>query len=806
MKRALRLINGAKNSVILRLVPLAQDDRRKRGKILCFSSGIIKIIGLGIAVLALVWLCLPKPPLLDGVSFSCQVFDRQGRLLRLTLTPDGKFRLRTPLAAISPEIVRATEWQEDRYYAFHRGINPVAVARSAWHFCRGGGHTRAGASTLSMQLARLRFGLRTRTVRGKLSQMFRALELERHYSKAQLLEAYLNLAPYGHNVEGIGAATCLYLGKAPSLLRRQEAAAFALLPQSPTRRAPHVARENLALTAAQRRLYDRQQAAGFAVEPLDREYRLVAGPRAFPAPHFTTQALTRPGTGDLHTTLDLDLQRSLETSVHRYLAVNSARGFVNAAALLVDTRHLEVLAQVGSADFDDPAIAGQVDGTRRPRSPGSALKPFIYALAMDQGLIHPLSLLSDAPRRFGDYNPENFDREFAGPVTAADALARSRNVPAVALAARLHQPTLYGFLRRAGVRLPREEHDYGLALALGGAEVTAEDLARLYAALANHGELRPLRRTLDAPIEPSLRMCSPEAAFLTLDMLGRIPPPGLSAPDPAFPVCWKTGTSHGFRDAWCVGVFDHFVLVIWLGRFDGQGNPGFVGRTAAAPLFFHGVDSLRAAGMAHGSRPAPPPGANLRRVELCAVSGQLPTAACRHRTQGWFIPGVSPIEPCAVHREILVDTVSGLRVACDDGTGTLRREVYEFWPADLRELFTRAGLPRRNPPPFLSDTPEQEANGPADPWRGRLRIQSPRTGTAYQLRTGQPGGGSPPLTAQTEADATRIYWFEGRSFLGQSTPQEPLVWTAARPGTWRLTALDDHGRADTCNVTLQVAP
>ena len=441
-----------------------------------------------------------------------------------------------------------------------------------------------------------------------------------------------------------------------------------------------------------------------------------------------------------------------------------------------------------------------MDGTRRPRSPGSALKPLIYALAMDQGIIHPLSLLSDAPHRFGNYNPENFDREFTGPITAADALARSRNVPAVALAAQLRQPTLYGLLRAAGVHLPRPESYYGLALPLGGAEVTAEDLARLYAALANGGELRPLRRTLDAPEAAPVRVCSAEAAFLTLDMLGRVPPPGRAVPDPAFPVFWKTGTSHGCRDAWCVGVFDHFVLTVWLGRFDGRGNPGFVGRTAAAPLFFNVVDALRAAGVARGTPHAPPPGANLRRVELCAVSGQLPGAACHHRTQGWFIPGVSPIEPCAIHREILVDDASGLRVPFDDGSRKLRREVYEFWPSELREMFARAGLPRRAPPPFLPGATGGEG---AVHTAGRLRILSPHADTVYQWRAADPGG--PTLRAQTEADATRVYWFEGRNFLGQSVPSEGLPWLA-RPGVWRLTALDDQGRADTCSVTIQNAP
>ena len=352
----------------------------------------------------------------------------------------------------------------------------------------------------------------------------------------------------------------------------------------------------------------------------------------------------------------------------------------------------------------------------------------------------------------------------------------------------------------------RRKATTGLALPLGGAEVTAEDLARLYAALVNGGQMRPLRRTLDAPDEPARRLCSPEAAFLTLDMLGRIAPPGGSAPDPNFPVFWKTGTSHGFRDAWCVGAFDHYVLTIWVGRFDGRGNPEFVGRTAAAPLFFNVVDGLRTAGVAHGSPHVPPPDANLRRVELCAVSGKLPTAACHHRTQGWFIPGVSPIEPCTIHREILVDNASGLRVPFDDGTRALHREVYEFWPAELRELFARAGLPRRAPPAFLPGTSDAGTSGTVGRAGGRLRILSPRADTAYQLRSVQTTGGGPVLRAQTEADATCVYWFEGRNFLGQSAPQLPLEWAAARPGTWRLTALDDQGRVDTCSVSLQAAP
>ena len=391
------------------------------------------------------------------------------------------------------------------------------------------------------------------------------------------------------------------------------------------------------------------------------------------------------------------------------VAANQARGIHNAAAMLVDTRTMEVLAQVGSADFASASIDGQVDGTRSARSPGSTLKPFVYALALDQGLIHPLTMLQDAPRSFGAFDPENFDREFVGPIKATDALARSRNIPAVTLASELHGTTLYGFLKKAGVNLPHDEKFYGLALPLGGAEVTMEDLVRMYALLANGGELRPLRRTLaEKSTEPAERLVSREAAFLTLEMLGQIPRPGMSTIAESDPIFWKTGTSQGFHDAWSVAVFDHYVLAVWVGNFDGKSNPAFVGRSCAAPLLFQVVDAMRATGRARARR------TTRRRTRICAgwnsarspANSRPPPAA--HRVTGWFIPGVSPISECEIHREILIDDATGLRVNSDDGTRKLHREVYEFWPSDLLALFAQAGLPRRTPPPFLPGTPSKQ--------------------------------------------------------------------------------------------------
>jgi penicillin-binding protein 1C len=499
-------------------------------------------------------------------------------------------------------------------------------------------------------------------------------------------------------------------------------------------------------------------------------------------------------------TLDLEKQELVERRIRDYITVNRSRGIQNAASFLIDSRTMEVLAQVGSADFDNVGINGQVDGTRSLRSPGSTLKPFVYALALDQGLIHPLSILSDAPRSFGEYNPENFDHDFLGPIRACDALARSRNIPAVTLASHLSHPTLYEFLRNAGVALPQPNAFYGLALPLGGAEISMQDLVRLYAALANGGELRPLRRTLQDPILPKGRkIVSPESAFLTLEMLGNVPRPELNCAEAshAAPVFWKTGTSHGFHDAWSVAVFDHYVLAVWIGNFDGHGNPAFVGRTAAAPLLFQIIDSLRANSAEPVVPHLPPPGTNLKRVEFCAISGDLPGPCCTQRVAGWFIPGISPIKTCDVHREVLLDIATGLRVPVDDGSRALRREVYEFWPSELMVLFERAGAPRRTPPPFLpgATTPDVLARNGNPP-----RIIAPSSGTRREIVFAS--SAAIPLRARTEADVRELYWFANKAFIGRSTVANVFEWKSA-PGSYELTALDDHGRSDSCMIIVR---
>ena len=427
-----------------------------------------------------------------------------------------------------------------------------------------------------MQLARLRFDLDTRSLFGKLVQSARALQLERHFGKAEILEAYLNLAPYGGSVEGIGTASRIYFDKPASALSLGEALALAVIPQNPTDRFPVRAAGRAELLAARERLLAARLSAAGDVDPgTVARARLVPAfrsPARLPshAPHFVRDHVPHDAGSRIRTTLDLDLQGLLEARIEEHVERRRRDGIVNAAAMLVDVRRMEVLALVGSAGFFDARIAGQVNGVRAPRSPGSTLKPLLYALAIDAGLIHPMSLLEDAPRRYAAYTPENFDRGFVGPVFARDALVFSRNVPAVGLLADLGVERFRDWLHGAGVKNLRPAPHYGLALALGGSEVTMEELTRLYAMLASGGIRRDFtvlaggtpRFVRGASPPGSPRLLSEEASVLVLDMLRDVArPDGLSPGFDERPaVAWKTGTSFGFRDAWSVGVVGHSLV------------------------------------------------------------------------------------------------------------------------------------------------------------------------------------------------------------------------------------------------------
>jgi penicillin-binding protein 1C len=528
----------------------------------------------------------------------------------------------------------------------------------------------------------------------------------------------------------------------------------------------------------------------------------AASEMPYRAPHFSREALrtTQQLEGIAKTTLDWKTQSLIQERISSYVDRRRSVGISNASAMLVDYRTMEVVASVGSSSFFDDEIQGQVDGTSAKRSPGSTLKPFVYGLAIDSGIIHPMSLLKDAPKRFAAYTPENFDRGFMGPIIAQDALIYSRNVPAIELLAQVGHETFHDFLIDGDVADLRDADYYGLAMVLGGNELTMRELVRLYAMLANGGHNKPLISAAREELpEPGPHLLSAEASFLVLDMLRKNPRPdsvSIDTTKPQRPVAWKTGTSYAFRDAWTVGVFGPYVLAVWVGNFDGSGNPALVGRQAAAPLFFEIVDSLPLDPAEQYLNTTPSADLNLLKVDVCASTGDLPGRHCPQTTKSWFVPGVSPIKVSNVHRAIRVDNETGART-CSYDPSTTHEEVFEFWPSDISRLFRKAGIARRQPPPWSENCSLdlQAANGLAP------SITSPSARLTYQVRSNRAGDEQLPLTATTDGDVQWLYWFANDSFIAKVGRDDPLFWNPD-VGSYEMLVVDDLGRSHSRHLSV----
>ena len=765
-------------------------------------------VGATACALLVIGFC-PKPDLYGNTSFSAAVHDRDGKLMRLALADDDRYRLRRSLIDIATNAIDATLLYEDQYFRSHPGFNPGALVRATWStYVR---RDRVmGASTITMQLVRMRYGLNTRTIRGKVVQIARAIQFERHYSKDEILETYLNLAPYGGNVEGIGTASLIYFDKPASQLALPEALALAVIAQNPIGRDPSTSDGYREMNAARQRLlamwsekYGLDDAAQAQFElPLQ-----VRSTRELPfrAPHFTQEFLSAKnvGAGVTRTTLDLSKQSLIEERIRRYTERRRTTGISNASAMLIDYRTMEVLASVGSADFFDATLQGQVNGVAAKRSPGSTLKPFVYGLALDQGIIHPMSLLKDAPARFAAYTPENFDRGFMGPIKAEDALIYSRNVPAIELLSKVGHETFNSFLTDADVSDLRNADHYGLAMILGGNELTMKELVALYAMLANDGIARPLVTIRgDESAQFQKELLSPEASFLVLDMLRKNPRPDsvpVHASSTGLPVAWKTGTSYAFRDAWTIGVFGPYVLAVWVGNFDGSSNPAFIGRSAAAPLFFEIVDSLEDAIDEQYFAANPEPTLNLRKVDVCADTGDLPSRYCPRTVRSWFIPGKSPITVSNVHRAIRIDKASGKR-SCSFDPDTTRTEVFEFWPSDILKLFRKAGISIRRPPQWSDDCSmdTQVASGIAP------HITSPSSGLTYYVRPDRIDDEQIALEATTDGDVDWVYWFANDRFIAKVRRDDAYFWKPEL-GEYDILAVDDLGRGHSRHLSVGVA-
>ena len=711
---------------------------------------------------------------------------------------NGVWRYPVQVSEVSPLYLDALLTYEDRWFFQHPGVNPLALGRAAWQNLSGG-RVLSGGSTLSMQVARL-LDPHERTLPGKLRQLWRTAQLEWHLSKPQILELYLNRAPFGGTLQGVAAASWAYLGKSPQQLTRSEAALLAVLPQAPSRLRPdrHPQRAQVARDKVLRRLAEYRVWPQTAVSEALQEPLLLA-PRLEPslAP-LLARRLNRPGSPPLiRTTIDVGLQRRLEDLLLGWRA--RLPDHTSAAVVVVETENMAVRAYLGSVDINDARRFGHVDMITAMRSPGSTLKPFLYGMAMDAGLIHSESLLQDVPRRFGDYRPGNFSQGFSGPVSASAALVTSLNLPAVQLLEAYGPKRFAADMRNGGVPLSLPAlAEPNLALILGGAGSRLEDLVSGYSALAREGRSANLRLQPDDALRER-RMLSPGAAWVIRRILS-----GQARPDrdPTAELvqrpqlAWKTGTSYGFRDALAIGVGPRYLIGVWIGRPDGTPVPGQFGLASAAPLMLQVHDVLSNRDSQRGIvAPVQAVPGSVGVAAICWPLGQpmnKDDLNCRRQRFAWTLDRTTPPtllaadQPLGVGlREIIRVNPQGLRVGpqCADGQ---QREV-ALWPAPLEPWLPRverreARMPAAStqcpPPPLNTLTP--------------LSIVGVRDGD--RLRRPAASQAVLRLALSALGGDGRRWWFINGAPIGNSAQPEVFNTPLEQPGRYELSVLDESGQ------------
>ena len=788
---------------------------------------------------------------------------------------------------------------EDRWFYYHFGVNPVSIVTALYDNITAGKVVRGG-STITMQLARL-MEPKARNVPNKLWEMFRALQLELAYSKSEILTFYFNMLPYGGNIVGTATASRFYFNKLQHAMSLGEAALLAAIPNSPERLRPDRFPENARKAREKvlnRLLAHRQISEQQRQEALQEPIPTKRYPLPFKAPHLarmlvmsreswvmsrelahnpqpTTHSPQPENYNRIYTTIDVKVQETARRILREYLDTSYAgiakhRLPSTGAVVVMDTRSRQVLAMVGSHDFFDRKALGQINGTLAPRSPGSALKPFVYALAMEQGLITPETLLFDVPVTYSGYEPVNYDGKYSGHVTARQALARSLNVPAVNLNARLKDNTLHAFLKQAGVSTLTSAKKYGLSMVLGGCEVNLLELTTLYAGLANMGEFAPyqlvkgarfgfsaknlsvlgsgLRGLTDGECQQafiplicglknavtdnhsldnqSKRLLRQETGFIITEMLTTSQLPANTVKNPeAFEsamnlpkIAWKTGTSYGHRDAWCIGYSPELTIGVWLGNFDGKGSAMMSGTDAATPILFALFTALTGQDT-HRWFTKPK---QLKTRDVCTLSGAPVSPHCPTRKSDVYISGVSSIATCTMHKRVYIDEATGYSLCSHcrrSGYQKMRGEswamsreltqnrqpltdnaiIFEEWPAEAATWLAENGfavpiLPEHNP----------LCNGAI---AGTAPvILSPVEDTVYYIRPGIPLENQKiRLSASASNRTQELFWFlDGELIFKGSAGQQ--YWLTPVKGKHLLTCVDAEGRSASLPLHISVIP
>lgn len=755
--------------------------------------GLVTAFLFALACAVLLGLDWYFPPDLNKKEWATIVTARDGTPLRAFADKNGEWRYPTSPDMVSPLYLEALMTYEDQWFYYHPGVNPFAMARALVQNLTAG-KIVSGGSTLTMQVARLITPVK-RNLAGKCLQILRALQLEWHLTKDEILSLYINLAPFGANIEGVQTACFSWLGKDASELSHAEAALMAVLPQAPSFYRPdrHPKRAQKARDKVLDRMktfgvWSGSQVAAAKMEP-------VAARRFTPpmtAPLAARRLKSRfPGKSHIQTTIDYDLQLHAQDIVMDY--VSQLGSHQSAAALVVNHRTLEILVYVGSADFLSIDRQGHVDMVRAIRSPGSTLKPFLYGLALDEGLIHSHSMLLDIPRYQEEYDPGNFSQGFSGPVTVAQALRLSLNVPAVQVLAVFGPQTFHDRLVHAGARI-RMSGKPNLSIILGGTGTSLESLVTLYTAIARQGVTgRPALLRNEKKQERFL--ISPGAAWIIRQILAQ-PTPGMEGVNRLaehIPLAWKTGTSYGFRDAWALGIMGDYVAGVWVGRPDGSPSIGQYGAVTAIPLLKRILDSMPLSDF------TTPPPESVTAQTICWPLGlqeHRTGGTCHVRHQAWILDNKTPLtlnrqqdQFLPLRKTFWVDD-QGKRAA--PSCGGINKISIDTWPTEAHPFIPRAWhLDRLVPPP--SEKCPDLARIQGSP----MQITSIADNSILSSPTGNPAGVSIPLSVLGSHGKT--YWFLNRRPVASLAPGTAGTLPLPPPGAYQLSAADETGNFDVIN-------
>lgn len=751
-------------------------------KLLLPVKRLVIVACIGFLLFLLLNILFPVP---DQVEYSTIIKDDKGQLLNAFLTKDDKWRMKTELDEISPLLRKTIIAKEDRYFYHHPGINVLAVGRAALMNIIRMKRT-SGASTITMQVARA-LSPSKRNILSKCVEMFRALQLEWKYDKDEILQLYLNLVPYGGNIEGVKSASLLYFKKDPDHLSLAEITALSIIPNRPSSLV--IGKANEAIIKERNRwlqkfaaegVFTKKEIADALSEPLDAVRHSL--PRYIP---HLSQKLKNGGT-TIHTHINLNTQLKVEKLASDYVATLRHGNIRNAAVVIIDNKTHKVISYTGSYSFTDTSDGGQVNGATAVRQPGSTLKPLLYGLCFDEGLLTPKSVISDVAINYNGYAPENYDQQFNGYVTVEHALEHSLNIPSVKSLQMLGKDLLISKLAAANFRqIQKDRSKLGLSLILGGCGATLEELTGLFSAFANEGVYTKPGLTIDDTLTTNLRLISPAASFMITEILSKVNRPDFpinwSATEHMPKIAWKTGTSYGRRDAWSIGYNKNYTVGVWVGNFSGVGVPELSGANTATPLLFKIFNTLDYD--SNSDWYALPSGCEWRKV--CSETGLPPSSACTNVITDYFIPLVSTTQQCTHMQEIKIspDGHFSYCESCAPSSG-YSKKYFRVISAEMQSYFEENGMVYEKLP---AHNPECEkifrGNGPA--------ITSPLNGNEYLINKKDP---EPlQLSASAGPDVSKLYWYINDQFYKTGLAGEKQFFIP-QEGPVKISCTDDKGR------------